>query len=137
MSNPRSASNAWSLLKKKLMSGGEAAPPNPKKARAKKATKEDAGEDGEPTPKKSPRKRAAKEPEDGDASPKKKGRAAKPKPKPKQEPEEETCKLAQVRICSGQDTNETTADVKAEVDSAEEAQVNGEDVDAEGEAEEV
>ncbi|UPX11616.1 uncharacterized protein EKO05_0002213 [Ascochyta rabiei] len=96
MSNPRSAGNAWSNLKKKLMTSGDSPPPTPKKAAAsrKKAVKDDAGEDGEATPKKALRKRANKEPEDSDASPKKKGRPAKPKPKPKQEPKEETCKRA-------------------------------------------
>ncbi|KAF2626852.1 hypothetical protein BU25DRAFT_469914 [Macroventuria anomochaeta] len=90
MSNPRSASNAWANIKKKLMMPSDgSAPPTPKKAAGRKK-KDEAGEDGEDTPKKTHRKRANQEPEDGDASPKKKGRPA--RPKPKQEPEEETCK---------------------------------------------
>ncbi|KAF1932388.1 uncharacterized protein M421DRAFT_2020 [Didymella exigua CBS 183.55] len=92
MTNPRSASNAWAALKKKLMAPADPnapPPPTPKRGGGRKK-KEADGEDGETTPKKTPRKRAAKEAEDGDASPKKKGRPA--KAKPRQEPEDEDAK---------------------------------------------
>ncbi|KAJ4990245.1 hypothetical protein SVAN01_04336 [Stagonosporopsis vannaccii] len=90
MTNPRSASNAWATLKKKLMAPSDGTvPPTPKKGGGRK--KKVDGEDGEATPKKAtPRKRANKDPEDGDASPKKKGRT--PKAKALQEPEVEDCK---------------------------------------------
>ncbi|KAH6638323.1 hypothetical protein C7974DRAFT_471038 [Boeremia exigua] len=87
MTNPRSASNAWAAIKKKLTTSADGAvPPTPKKAGGRKK-KED---DGDATPK-TPRKRAIKQPEDGDASPKKRGRPSKAKPKP--EPEEEDSKV--------------------------------------------
>ncbi len=86
MTNPRSASNAWAAIKKKLMGPTDGSvPPTPRKAGGRKK-KVDVGEDGEPTPKKSARKRANKDSEDDDASPTKKPRAIKAKPK------EEDCK---------------------------------------------
>ena len=90
MTNPRSASNAWAVLKKKLMTptGGSAPLPTPKKAGGRKK-KVDSGEGGDATPKKptTPRKRAKKDVEDGEESPKKRGRPN--KAKPQQEPEDE------------------------------------------------
>lgn len=84
MTNPRSASNAWAAVKKKLMMSSDGTVPlTPRKGGGRKRKVD--GEDGEATP----RKRANKDPEDSDASPKKKSRT--PKPKPKQEPEDEDC----------------------------------------------
>ena len=72
MTNPRSASNAWAVLKKKLMTptDGSAPPPTPKKGGGRKK-KVDSGEGGDATPKKpaTPRKRAKKDVEDGEESP--------------------------------------------------------------------
>jgi hypothetical protein len=90
MTNPRSASNAWAVLKKKLMTptDGSAPLPTPKKAGGRKK-KVDSGEGGDATPKKptTPRKRAKKDVEDGEKSPKKRGRPN--KAKPQQEPEDD------------------------------------------------
>lgn len=97
MTNPRSASNAWAVLKKKLMtpSDGSAPPPTPKKSGGRKK-KVDSGEGGDATPKKptTPRKRAKKDVEDGEngeGSPKKRGRPSKAKPQQESEDEKE-CK---------------------------------------------
>ena len=94
MTNPRSASNAWAVLKKKLMTptDGSTVPPTPKKGGVRKK-KVDSGEGGDATPKKptTPRKRAKKDVEDGEESPKKRGRPNKAKPQPEPEDDEE-CK---------------------------------------------
>lgn len=76
MSNPRSAYNAWSKIKGKLMVPSDGAGPStPVKGSAKK--KAPVKDDGE-TPKKTPAKRGAKKQDiDGEGSPKKKGRGKK------------------------------------------------------------
>ncbi|KAF2705412.1 hypothetical protein K504DRAFT_448967 [Pleomassaria siparia CBS 279.74] len=79
MSNHRSASNAWTKIRVKLLAGADGAPAkgSPKKTAPKKKTGEDGGE----TPKKAARKRPTKkqEVEGEDGSPKKKGRQTKAK----------------------------------------------------------
>ncbi|KAF2118299.1 hypothetical protein BDV96DRAFT_381928 [Lophiotrema nucula] len=94
MTNPRSASNAWAVIKKKLYNGAPpdsvATSPKPKATPKKKAasaaiTNGDA-EGGDETPKKTPRKRTAPKKAEGegeDGSPKKRGR------KPKKEAADE------------------------------------------------
>lgn len=81
MSNPRSASNAWANIKKKLVTNPDGTPaPTPKKGGKKAASpkaKKD-NEDGSASPtKKTPKKRVAKKQEvEGESSPKKKGKDA-------------------------------------------------------------
>jgi len=84
MTNPKSAANAWSKIKNKLMTADDGTvktfPKAPKTPRGKaklKADTEVKGEEGEATKAtpKTPRKRAAKT-DDNDASPKKRGRKA-------------------------------------------------------------
>ncbi|KAH6695401.1 hypothetical protein F5X68DRAFT_272767 [Plectosphaerella plurivora] len=109
MTNPRSASNAWSALKKKLFTG---VPPTPRTKKATAAAAALAGDDGEATPaakrKRTPAKKKVAPVDDGaddmdidaegagDATPTKKKRAAPRKkatpakvaPKTEDEPEE-------------------------------------------------
>lgn len=118
MSNPRSASNAWALIRKKLAAGnpdGEAIAPTPKKAgRPKKAAAAAEDEDGDATPKKTvtPRKRAAKKQDvDGEASPKKKGRGK------KAVEEEGMCRLP--KIIQTRSANQHVAKVREEEEESE------------------